>query len=386
MLPSDSAAAQAIILKFYDALINTTSWHEALDEFAWACGADSASIAIGESLYPMYENRIIGKKINDVFENREGYNTRFGDAEISAYEVVYQKPVQTWVTDEEAYGKPVEEIECAHFQRENFGVFRRAAVRLNDTPIWADGLVLHFNENRGNITPEEAEVSRIFLPHIAKAIELSRPFRLLRERFSGVLGVLDMLRIGVVITSSSGAVVVTNRRADEVLSSDNGVTKDAGGGIKLLREDDDLRFQQCLATAAASSTHNTYSAVMTTPRRDRGSHWILETFRLSDSSGSIDGDFQGACTFIIDPHQQDLVSPAAMQEVFRLTGAEADICRMLSEGIRIEEIAERRRVSPGTVRTQIKSLFDKTSSRSQVDLVRQALRVNLPVKRPNEIA
>lgn len=380
-------AQQALILKFYDALINPSAWQDSLDEFGLACGAEAASLAVGESLYPMIDTRILGKKMYALFDDAEYYNEQFGESEVAAYGVVYQKPLQTWVTDEEAFGKPAEELPCARYQRERFGVFRRVAARLNDTPVWSDGVVLHFHKDRGNLTEAEAAISRPYLPHIAKVVELSRPFSLLRQRYDAVLGVLDMLRVGVVITSAKGQIVATNKRADDVMAAGAGLMRSAGGQMALPDPAQDSLLSRHILAAANAGETNASHAVMSVPRPDNGGHWILETFCLADTSGDLDGHFKGACTFIIDPYQADLVSADAMQHVFGLTAAESDICKRLSEGLRIEDIADSRNVSPGTVRTQIKSLFDKTNSRTQVDLVRQALRVNLPVeRRTNDVA
>jgi len=84
--------------------------------------------------------------------------------------------------------------------------------------------------------------------------------------------------------------------------------------------------------------------------------------------------------FVIDPTQTQNISTEGMQTIFRLTGAESDICRMLAEGFRPSDIADSRNVSEGTVRSQIRSLFEKTKTNSQLDIVRLALKVNLPIK------
>lgn len=68
-----------------------------------------------------------------------------------------------------------------------------------------------------------------------------------------------------------------------------------------------------------------------------------------------------------------------MQPLYDLTDAESDICKLLAGGIKVDDIAESRNVTSGTVRSQIKTLFDKTNTSSQLDVVRLALKVNLPI-------
>lgn len=58
-----------------------------------------------------------------------------------------------------------------------------------------------------------------------------------------------------------------------------------------------------------------------------------------------------------------------LRTAFRLTEAEIDVVSMLHSGLRPEQIADARRTSVQTVRSQIKSVFSKTGVRSQIELV-----------------
>ncbi len=71
-----------------------------------------------------------------------------------------------------------------------------------------------------------------------------------------------------------------------------------------------------------------------------------------------------------------------MQESFGLTSAEADIGRLLVTGASVAEIAAGRSRAVDTVRTQLRSLFSKTSTNSQTEFVRMA--VGLAALYPSE--
>ena len=64
------------------------------------------------------------------------------------------------------------------------------------------------------------------------------------------------------------------------------------------------------------------------------------------------------------------VDPRIMEGLFDLTAAEAAIARDLTLGKTINEIADLRGVANGTVRSQVRSIFEKTGTHRQVDLVR----------------
>ncbi len=59
-----------------------------------------------------------------------------------------------------------------------------------------------------------------------------------------------------------------------------------------------------------------------------------------------------------------------LEEAFGLTEAEVDVCRLLMELRDTKLIAEQRGASFNTVRAQLLAIFDKTETKSQVDLIR----------------
>jgi DNA-binding CsgD family transcriptional regulator len=61
---------------------------------------------------------------------------------------------------------------------------------------------------------------------------------------------------------------------------------------------------------------------------------------------------------------------ALLRTAFGLTAGEADLALALAAGERLGRIAAQRGVSIETVRTQLKSIFLKTKTRRQSDLVR----------------
>lgn len=64
--------------------------------------------------------------------------------------------------------------------------------------------------------------------------------------------------------------------------------------------------------------------------------------------------------------------------MFDLTPAEARLTRTLLEGVTISDAARRYKVAPATARRQLASVFAKTGSNRQVDLMRLLLGVGTP--------
>ena len=81
-----------------------------------------------------------------------------------------------------------------------------------------------------------------------------------------------------------------------------------------------------------------------------------------------------ALILINDPEQQSQTLAHHLIQLYDLTPAEARVALLLLQGRSPAAIAERHRVSPNTVRSQIKSLLLKTDTRRQGELVAQIYR------------
>ena len=72
---------------------------------------------------------------------------------------------------------------------------------------------------------------------------------------------------------------------------------------------------------------------------------------------------------LLDPVWSDDVS-AKLKDLFGLTPAENEVCKLLFELNDTAHIAEKRKTGVRTVRIQLSAIFDKTGAASQVDLIR----------------
>lgn len=62
-----------------------------------------------------------------------------------------------------------------------------------------------------------------------------------------------------------------------------------------------------------------------------------------------------------------------VREAFGLTEAEAEVMRLLAEGNVAAEIAQQRQAALATVRTQVRSIYEKTGTRNQSEFMRMAI-------------
>ncbi len=75
-----------------------------------------------------------------------------------------------------------------------------------------------------------------------------------------------------------------------------------------------------------------------------------------------------------------------MRRLYSLTGAEAELVKLLVEGASIRQAAERRGVATATARSQLKSVFSKTGTKRQGELVQLVLSGLMAIYDQDEVA
>lgn len=116
-------------------------------------------------------------------------------------------------------------------------------------------------------------------------------------------------------------------------------------------------------------------------RRDRGPPLVLYLTSLSQKAAT-----EAALLMLIDPGQPAKLDESAVRSLFGLTKAEADLAARLARGQRVGAIARARGVTLGTVRTQLRTIFSKTRTKSQAGLLLLFARLATIQSKENNIA
>ncbi len=74
--------------------------------------------------------------------------------------------------------------------------------------------------------------------------------------------------------------------------------------------------------------------------------------------------------FVCDPAASAPMSDTVLRNLFSMTKVEAEVARLICEGLTPAEIAERLRMSIHTIRSYLKLIFQKMNARRQADVVR----------------
>lgn len=83
--------------------------------------------------------------------------------------------------------------------------------------------------------------------------------------------------------------------------------------------------------------------------------------------------------FFATPDQPAFIRDEDLQLLFGLSKAEAQITALLADGLELQQIADRRGVAVGTIRVQMKHIFQKTNVRRQAELIKVVAELREPL-------
>lgn len=372
------------LLAIYDAVTDPARWRETLDEVARGVGAAGGGLYVRRLDGPPYDFMALSPVYDPM--PVEEYMARHAHHEAAQWSYLSGRPPLELVLDDQA-GVPRQVLDARSdyvLNRQYCGIGRRVAMRLNAIPAWHDAAIFAFDQRHGEIPAASLAALRPLLPHLAKSVEVGRAFALLRARYKAALAALDRVQVGLAIALASGEVIVHNAEAARIFACADGLGLGRDG--RFLSRDPGKRDALEAAIAAAARVAEGQGGAAERPEwlelieRPSGRHPLLaEVVPLVDSGLELDRDLAGALVTIVDPDNLPPASARRFARLHRLTPAEVEVCELLVEGASGPEIAERRATSPGTVKTQIRAIIEKTGARSRGELIRLALRALPPV-------
>lgn len=185
-----------------------------------------------------------------------------------------------------------------------------------------------------------------------------------RQADRGSLHALDRLSQGIVLLDREAVVLHANAAARELCRK--------GSGLRLERmleaEMDPQALRLALRDALAGEAGEGAVAPVPTERPDRRKGPILLLSRMGGADDPPPGT-PALMVVIVDPGQRVTPDPELLRQALGLTPTEARICSLLASGLRSDAVAGHLGISPMTVAGHLKSIFAKTETHRQTDLI-----------------
>lgn len=213
----------------------------------------------------------------------------------------------------------------------------------------------------------DTQLLSLLLPHIRRAHELNTRFEDIAGVNETALVALGRLSYGAVLVASSGEVIRANSEAQRIFNASDGIAL-SQRRLRCVDAESDRSLAETLRrTVLRSSGDHAKAVLISRPSRARPYiAWGVPVQQTRpDPSRSL------PCAMIII---NDLERPKhnlrALEELYELTPCEIDIAVALGTGAEVSRVAEGRRVSVNTVRTQRAQIYAKLGIGSQSELIR----------------
>jgi DNA-binding CsgD family transcriptional regulator/PAS domain-containing protein len=240
----------------------------------------------------------------------------------------------------------------------------------NDDAMLAS-VTLVKNES-GSFRDQDVRFLTAIAPHLQRALRVHQLCTNADATKRSLGYVIDRLAIGIVLMDNTGTVIYANAAAAAAFDLNDGLVIN-GGRIEAGSAHDTLLIRR-LASDAAAVTHadvNRRGGAMRVRRPSGRQPFQLLVTAGPPSSGLVLSQSPAITIFISDPESADHLEPLVLQMLFGLTEAESGVASRLAAGSTVVQIANALHVSGSTVRTHLKSIFDKTETHRQSDLVKQ---------------
>ncbi len=217
--------------------------------------------------------------------------------------------------------------------------------------------------------PEAVELMGLLMPHFTSVIRIHRSMESLHSMTNAAVTAVDTVEAAVVAVDGDGRVLLTNGAAEKILCDEDGIILSQNQlSAENPHEARKLEFliRSAAATGAGKGMHPGGSLLI--HRR------ALRPFQIFvvpfHSNCLLADDSPCALIFIGDPDAQPASRAAVLSSLYELTPSECRLADLLFQGLELKAAAESLRITPGTARFVLKSIFRKTGTHRQSDLIR----------------
>lgn len=372
-----------LVLAIYDTTINPSGWSDVLDRISRYIGARGAFIFELQGMGT--ERRIHAPFFSRVYDADlvSGYLAAHNAQELIDQDTFarFSRPTdQIQLISDDVLASSEDEFLARPNVRQmlEYGIRYRAGALLNKDQVNQDRFALQFSRSAGPLSKAHFDRAALLMPHIAKALNISRPTKQLADQFRSVADCIDMLVIGVCILDANGRIVHCNHEFRRQAESYPIYGKDPAGRLVMRKSGSNGALAELRGDL---SNHGRFGA---RPRKeaivcmvdDKPHTLCVEVAPLTCANEFGEPKLNGHIIYSMDTGSFYAINGEMVASMFSLTQAEAAVLEMVAEGLTNIQIPERRAKSVETINSQVKSILEKTRSANRTQLIRLATNIS----------
>jgi DNA-binding CsgD family transcriptional regulator len=253
------------------------------------------------------------------------------------------------------------------------------AAKLVSRKNWTAVVSLQRTHRQGHVGQQDIERFAPLFPHLGRAVEIAQRLGTASLQSAAALDAMGRVPFAMFVLASDGEVMFMNEAAEAVLAAGEGLCLDERR-LRSLSRSANPTLQRLIASAVETflGTGTGGGGSMRLPRPSGRRDYAVLVAPLSVQKTVFADKHPAAAVFVTDPEKEQDISAARLQDLHGLTPAEARVGAAVVGGRTVKEIARAQGTSLNTVRSQLKSVFDKLGVHRQSDLVRRLLSAPFP--------
>jgi DNA-binding CsgD family transcriptional regulator len=232
-------------------------------------------------------------------------------------------------------------------------------------------VAMGWHEREGEITAADLELPMLLLPHLQRAVSISRLLDIRTVEVQSFAATLDGLSAGALLVGGDLSIVHANEAARAMLAARDPVSGERGR-LAVASEPAQRMLAQAVAAAGRDEREIDRAGLGIPVRRESGPA-VLHVLPLRYGAVRPRLAPQAvAAVFVVPAAVPRPVPEQALAALFDLTPAEAKVFALLASGLSVADAARSLGIAQSTVKTHLHQLFQKTGAKRQAELVRLA--------------
>jgi DNA-binding CsgD family transcriptional regulator/PAS domain-containing protein len=219
---------------------------------------------------------------------------------------------------------------------------------------------------------EKSLVMRLY-PHLKVALEIYERDRRQHLENNAYIKAIDQLAFGVIILNERGHVLRVNETASRMMKESQ-LLRVVGNYLQAGEPDHELLVAnaiKALLGGTGNPAGTSGSLKITAANPARSLYMLLKP--IHDSAPEAGSPTAGIAIFLSADKLQRNVSIGAFAKLYKLSRAEVALVTELLDGVSIIDASSSLGISENTARVQLRSVFTKTGTHRQTDLIRLVL-------------
>jgi DNA-binding CsgD family transcriptional regulator len=353
----DVEAAGHAIGRFYDAALGKCDWSDALHEACRYLGFHAATLSSHDT------SRRISRVELGAYNVDCDYTISFNQT----YGALSPFALLTMMAP---FGQPTShfqyidknEFVASRFYKEwcapqGYHEFLGAVIVREQGQLFAVGMVRLIDQPP--ISEEDLRRANVLIPHIIRAVNIARLFETLTQQRDDLLATIDSMP-GAIVAVDGEQNVLSINKAGTVLCAETGVFSVIGGKLAMA----DPSHEAMVAAALKGRVFTPFSLPLPAHMGMTG-QFLPITAKAHNEKRAL---------LVLYPTAAIMPAPGTvLQKQFGITIAEMRIVALMLSGGTRATMAADLGVSLATVKTHLQSLFEKTGTKRQADLLRRIM-------------